>query len=101
MDMAGGDPACDAGRKRRRDRERGGEVLRHALEGGYSVHGAIAVVTAARAQIHCAGRVARMRAGYGGGSARFASTSSFPLVPASGIPRQQKRVYVALIRAIR
>jgi hypothetical protein len=33
------------------------------LEGGYSMHGPIAVVTAARAQIHHHPRAARMRAG--------------------------------------
>jgi len=33
------------------------------LEGGYSMHGPIAVVTAARVQIHHHPRTARMRAG--------------------------------------
>src|SRR5262249_55711026 len=62
MDVARGKSASDAGGERRRDRERGDDVLRHALERVYSVHGAMAVVTAPRAQIHCAGRAARMRA---------------------------------------
>src|SRR5262247_3798768 len=56
MDVARGKSAGDAGGERQGDRERRGGALRHVLERGYSMHGPTAVVTAARAQIHCAGR---------------------------------------------
>ena len=63
MDAARGETADDAAGERQGDGERRGGALRHVLEPGYAMHGPIAVVTAARAQIHHQPRAARMRAG--------------------------------------
>src|SRR5262249_32762755 len=60
MNVARGETAGDAAGERQGNRERRGGALRHLLEGGYSMHGPIAVVTGARAQIHCGGRAARI-----------------------------------------
>src|SRR5262249_59534454 len=101
-EVGGGTPAGDAGRERRRDRERGGEALRHALERGYSVHGAMAVVTAPRAQIHCAGRAARMRAGRPAVVPEFAgsvSKRSFRSSP-RGAPRDSKSAFTRVCDAL-
>src|SRR6266487_616102 len=59
MHVTRGEAPGDARGERRDDREGRGEALRHALENGHPMHDA--VVTAARAQIHCARRAARMR----------------------------------------
>ncbi len=63
MDVARGETADDAAGERQGNGERRGGALRHVLERGYPMHGPIAVVTAARAQIHHHPRAARMRAG--------------------------------------
>src|SRR5712691_2775427 len=62
MDVARGETADNAAGERQGNGERRGGALRHMLEGGYPMHGPIAVVTAARAQIHHQPRAARMRA---------------------------------------
>src|SRR6266576_1004219 len=59
MHVTRGEAPSDARGERRDDREGRGEALRHALENGHPMHDA--VVTAVRAQIHCARRAARMR----------------------------------------
>jgi hypothetical protein len=61
MDVARGETADDAAGERQGNGERRGGALRHVLERGYPMHGPIAVVTAARAQIHHQQRAARMR----------------------------------------